>query len=249
MGSRRMWVIGGILLIVLSAVIIGWQVWDRYQQSKAAVVVAAVRINKGTVIQEAMLTTREIAATTAADPNILRNPKEVVGKLAQSDIPEGVVIVQAFLAERVEPGRVLGSGVVIPVGWRAVPLSYDKLDATSRGLIIGGALQAGDHVDIYKGELVTATLPEQEPGKPISPVVVAPTVVPLPNGSPRVEYTLVFSDVIVGDLLDATGKSLLGTAGDQAVTVLFLLPERSDAKKLLEVSPSVRVTLLGYERP
>lgn len=250
MGSRRMWVLGGILLVVLAGVILGWQVWERYQQNKVAVVVAAVRINRGTVIQEAMLATREIAATTAAaDPTIARSVKAVVGMVAQSDIPEGVIVVQAFLAERVEPGRVLGSGVVIPVGWRAVPIAYDTLDASSRALIIGGALQAGDHVDIYRGELVTTTQPIEEEGPVPAAPVMAPTVVPLPDGSPRIEYTLVFSDVVVGDLLDAAGQSLLGPAGDQAVTVLFLLPERSAAKRLLEVVPAVKITLLGYERP
>lgn len=251
MGSRRMWVLGGILLIVLAGVILGWQVWERYQQNKVAVVVTVVRINRGTVIQEAMLGTREIAATTAAaDPTIARQPKAVIGMVAQSDIPEGVMVVQAFLAERVQPGRVLGSGVVIPVGWRAVPIAFDTLDATSRALLIGGALQAGDHVDIYRGELVTTTRPAEEEESPV-PVVpaLAPTVVPLPDGSPRLEYTLIFSDVVVGDLLGATGQSLLGAARDQAVTVLFLLPEQSAAKKLLEAVPAVRITLLGYERP
>ncbi len=244
--SRKFLVIAAVIILFGAAAAFGTQVFFQYQESRVLVVTAATDIPRGIVIQESMLGTKEInARDVQADPNIMRDKRAVVGKVANSTIPAGVIVVQQFLTDRVEPGTVLGSGLVVPVGWMGVPIPSTMLQ------VVGGELRAGDHVYLYRSELVTSSL---ETSGTISRTnagsmaLAGPTVVPLPDGSPRVDFTLLFTDVVVLDILNAKGESMgTGSAKDQVATIVFLLPDSAAAERLLEVYPTIRVVLLGYE--
>lgn len=243
--SRRTLAIAGVFLLAACAVIVGWQVWQAWRQATVKVVVTATAIPRGTVIQEGMLALQDINARDAeSNADLLRDPRAAVGMVAVSDLPAGVLLVRPFLAERVTPGRALGSGQVIPEGWRAVPVPATMLQ------VLGGNLRAGDHVDLYASELVTETSGAESTAANPGWTGAEPTVVPLPDGSPRVDFTLLFADVLVLDIRDENGISLgTGEALNQGATVLFLLPDQESTEKLLEVYPAVRVVLLGYEQP
>lgn len=244
--SRRNIMVAAIVLIVVALALFGWNAWQQFQAQKVQVVAAAVDIPKGALIaDESWLTWREVNARDAeADPNVYRNMREVIGMAAVSDIPAGVVVLRPFLAERVEPGRALGTGQLVGIGKRAVPVEATLLQ------VIGGELAPGDHVDIYRSELVTMTASDGAEPNPASPAL-APTVVPMPDGSPRLDYTLLFADVKVVGLYDEAGMPILGKAQGRAVTVVFELAAEEDAETLLEAATggSIRVVLLGYEQP
>lgn len=242
--SRRNIMVAAIVLIVVALALFAWNAWQQFQAQKVQVVAAAVDIPKGALIaDESWLTWREVNARDAeADPNVYRNMREVIGMAAVSDIPAGVVLLRPFLAERVEPGRALGTGQLVGIGKRAVPVEATLLQ------VIGGELAPGDHVDIYRSELVTRTTGSEE-ANPVS--ALAPTVVPMPDGSLRLDYKLLFADVKVVGLYDEAGMPILGKAQGRAVTVVFELAAEEDAETLLEAATggSIRVVLLGYEQP
>lgn len=251
--SRRNIVLAAVVLVLMGLALWSWRAYQEYRAQRVRVVQSAVDLPEGTVIQPGMLGWREMnAQDVERDTNIVRDPQEVIGRVALTDIPAGMVLDRRMLGDRTEPGRVLGSGLTIPVGERAVALPVDLLQ------VMGGELQAGDHVDIYKAELwITPTVayPLVTAGEgylyPRTPEAGGPTPLPKPDGSPRLDYTPLFSDVIVLGLYDGSGHSL-GTAkaADQAVIALFLMGTREDAERLLEaaVGGAIRVVLLGRER-
>jgi pilus assembly protein CpaB len=73
--------------------------------------------------------------STEVEPDFVKDPKEIVGKLALITMPKGATFTTSKLGNPNE-------GLKVPPGMRAVSISIDKVKGVS------GLIQPGDHVDV-----------------------------------------------------------------------------------------------------
>ena len=121
------------------------------------VVVAKADIVPGTELTAELLTTSEIPASHAPR-KAFHDVADLIGSVAQIEIPKGTEIVQPMLAAA---GAGTGLQALVPPGMRAISIEVNEFSG------VGGMLVPGSRVDVI------VTLPSKETnGEPVSRTIV-----------------------------------------------------------------------------
>ncbi len=220
----------GIAIIVVSVAILAYMAWTSTQAQRRTVLTVAMRIEAGTVITPEMLATMEVPAPLPGSSTpfpYFSDAGQVTGRTALVTLLPSVPLTLDAVGELAPPGRLLPSGQVIAPGYAGLALPTTALRS------VGGALKIGDSVTILIPALAPAASEAPAPGAPISL-----------RQAQGITYTLLYSDVLVVDLRDATGKSMV--AGEAMSTATFLVLQLTPAQ-VLEVARYQDILVLAVE--
>ncbi len=220
----------GIVIVVVSVAILAYMAWTSTQAQRRTVLTVALRIEPGTVITPEMLSTMEVPAPlpgSSAPFPYLSDAGQVTGRTALVTLLPSVPLTADAVGEPAPPGRLLPSGKVIAPGYAGLALPTDALRS------VGGALRISDTVTILVPTLAPSAAEAPAPGAPISL-----------RQAQGITYTVLFSDVLVVDLRDAAGKSLV--AGEATGAAAFLVLQLTPAQAL-EVARYQDVLALAVE--
>lgn len=220
----------GIVIVVVSVAILAYMAWTGTQAQRRTVLTVTMRIEAGTVITPEMLATMEVPAPlpgSSAPFPYFGDAGQVTGRTALVTLLPSVPLTADAVGEPAPPGRLLPSGKVIAPGYAGLALPTAALRS------IGGALQVGDTVTVLVPALAPAAVEAPAPGAPISL-----------RQAQGLTYTVLYSDVLVVDLRDAAGKSLV--AGEATGAAAFLVLQLTPAQ-VREVARYQDVLVLAVE--
>lgn len=202
----------GIVVVVVALTALAYLAYTSAQAQRATVIAAAVDIPQGYVITAEMLGTRDLPR--GSESGYAQSQGEVLGRVAQVNILAGAPISLRMLSDRPPPaGRLLPSGLAVPPGKVALALPAQALRS------VGGALKIGDRVTLLAPQSITTT----------GEVASLGGTIDLPQAQ-AVTYTVLYSDVLVLDLRNAGGESLVaGEAKGAAASILLALAPQQAA--------------------
>lgn len=220
----------GIAIVVVSVAILVYMAWTSTQAQRRAVLTVAMRIEAGTVLTPEMLASMEVPAPLPGGRTpfpYFEEAGQVTGRTALVTLLPGAPLTQDAVGEPAPPGRLLPSGQVIAPGYTGLALPTTPLRS------VGGALQIGDRVTVLIPALAPTAAEAPAPGAPISL-----------RQAQGLTYTLLYSDVLVVDLRDAAGQSLV--AGEATGTAAFLVLQLTPVQ-ILEVARYQDTLVLAVE--
>lgn len=204
MRKRSIYIIAGVVVVIVCLAGLVYMAYTSTQAQRRTVYTVNTRIEEGTILTEPMLTTMEVPAPGKDDPFPYFAQKDgIVGRTALVTLLPNAAITMDAIGDPAPPGRLLPSGQVIPPGQVGFAIPTEALRS------VGGSLEIGDTVSVL--------VPKEEES-------------PVPSSEQPITYTVLYENVLVVDLRDEAGASLVtGEAqGVAKYVVLALHPDQTE---------------------
>jgi Flp pilus assembly protein CpaB len=194
------------------------------------VVVAAVEIPLGTVIEEGMVELKEVDVAAAATDAYL-DASQVVGQVARQEVLAGQQITVTITT-----GGAPGAGVTVPPGQRAMSVLVDQVTG------VGTLIKTGDFVDVLVRFEIQPNNIDEDTGE-ATPI----------EGIDTTSTKLLIQGVqVVGVILPPPPAAAEGEAppqgttlsGQQELVILSLTPAQAEVMKFVEDTASQTVSLV-----